>query len=704
MAKIHVVLLLGLAPLARGQEVRFVVGDPATLSCKVLKDVSERSGRRRLWVEVANGGEHTAEPLEFRIEHRSKKLTVKEGASANRTEVAARCAFPFAERRGRGVPSRGKQRYWLAATTGPDEDSLAITVSRACFLDPAAAAEIPAPRLGLGKPEQIPAKGMNGEDLRTSRVQVVNPLASTVDVVFLATLTEPRNEPLLLGARLAPGANDWVISEVPPDVRFEYSTPTHSVKVERLELVDWCLVAAHDSAAAAARFEPAYRGWLRWSEPFPGVAGTVRCSVRFSNGPGSPLVEHRIEGEFTLDSEGGVSLELDPARHPKIPAETLRGLQKTSARNLRSAFADLRRASFEELKTKNVLRFASADAVEVAGPGFVPTDTPLSAEGQARDPEQTPNYTLRGERIAKDGSRSSFEGRLWTTRDLAGGYVVTERRTPAGDWCYQYAYELLNGLPVPSAYRECWGTVKGDLLKEFQAQFSGLRFLGANVAVEPRPPTGPGVDALRAVWEQGYRYADTPRNLRFAFEVRTPGTDLTWQGFREVDGRASLATFRGFRMGTSNFGAFEAEFKTPMSEGQRSSLGFAFFDRLVLWAGRDFNGRDSFEAQFSGCEISEPAADGSFTIAAGIYDRVQAKDGVVVALRSRNRTGGERRFVWSKVGERRVVTKVVTGEEELNVKFASVDGVLLPTEFEFLRVFGRGWGPERIKLREVSLR
>ena len=696
--------LLGWLPEAASpHDNRPIEDDTAALACKVVKEVEEGHGVVRLCVEVSNPGQRAVEPLVFRLEHVPRKAKGKQASSDNRVDLIARVAFPFANRSGRPVPPKGKTRYWLA-TIADAQETLSVTVARACFLEPASLAQPVAPDLEIGKLERLEQKSMDGRPLSVSGVRVVNPLEVPLDAIFLATTKEPRDEQVLLGVRLAPGANDWVISQVVlPGPRFEYDTPHQAVRVEKLELVDWCLVGVPDPGAAAARLERAYRGWLRWTEPFPGIAGSLRATVQSSSGQGQPVLEHELAGRFRLDAEGRASVELDPALNPGIPADKLSGLESASASKVQAAFADLRRASFEELCTRNALRSVAEDAVEIEGAGFAPKDSPYDRSAAARkDPGQTPNLVVRDGRIVASGDRSSFERLLWSARDLGAGYVVTQRRTPAGDWCYQFAYELLDGQPVVCGYRESWGTLQGELLKQFQAQFFDLELDRSGVAVTASPPAGEGAEALRAVWESGYRYPDTPRELSFVFEVRTPGTDGTWQGLREVDGRARLGGFRGFRMSRAGWSGFEAELPSSLAAGQRSSLGFALFDRLVLWSGRDFHGREPFERQFAACEVLAPAADGSFEIRGGPLERVVVKDGLVAAIHFRGSV--ERRFTWTKQGEQRVVARVTTGEEVLSAKYVAVGGWLLPSELELTRVFGPDWGPERIRLRELTLR
>lgn len=670
---------------------------PALLDCRIVKDVSERSGLRRLWVEVSNPGTVPVEPLEFRVEHRAKSGRRAKGKpqAEVRVDMSPRAAFPLASRHGRPVPPKGKQRYWLACSASAADEEAWVGVSQACTPSGDALAQ---PAFVVGKIGSIDQKSFDGTPVAIARVAIQNPLAQTVDAIFLATTTAPRDEQVLLGVRLSPGTNDWVISEVSGRLGFEQSAPVQSVRVQRLELVDWCAVGFADAKAAAALLEAPYRKWIAWTAPFPAIRGRLQGSVQANQGQGVPLSDTHFEGQFTIDAQGRAEVILDG------PSSSGADTSKLAARTVQRAFADLRRDSFEELLAKHRLAIVGSNCVEVDGPSFAGQDTALDFASRAQnDPDQTLNLSIENGRIVGHGDRGSFRRYLWTTRDLGDGYVVSDRRTPAGDWCYQHTYEVLGGLVIPSGYRESWSTVAGDVLQQTQIRLFDQRVDVSGASVVAPPPVGDGVEALRAAWNNGYRYPSTPRELRARFEVRTPGTDWVWQGHRELAGRFVLGGFTGFLMEKPNWAGYRAEFDAKLPGGQQGALGFVFYDRLVLWCGRDFNGRADFDTQFAGCNIHAAGADGAHAIEGGAIDRAFVREGRVSALRWRN--GMERRFTWTNVGDQRVVSKVVTGREELTVeRFQSVDGWILPVELEFQRVFGDDWGPERIRLSALELR
>jgi hypothetical protein len=218
--------------------------------------------------------------------------------------------------------------------------------------------------------------------------------------------------------------------------------------------------------------------------------------------------------------------------------------------------------------------------------------------------------------------------------------------------------------------------------------------------VVPTPPSGPGAAALKAAWDNGYRYPAAGRELRAKFEVRTPGTDFSWQGLRELKGSFVLQDFRGYLMADCGWSGWESDFTTALGPVQKRTLGFVVFDRLILWSGRDFNGRPDFDAQFDGCTIAAATADGRYEINGGPIASVLVREGRVVELALLEKM--QRRFTWTKIGDAQIVTRVQTGAEDLNVKFANVDGTLLPVEFDFKAVFGADWGPEHIRLVDVG--
>ena len=161
------------------QEPKFSSAELGALSCKVIKDLPGKSGIHRLQIEVSNNADQAAEPLEFRLRQTSQK---KKKAQEAVEVLTARASFPFANRFGRAVPPKGKERYWLQTSAyGNEELDFELGVTRACWFTGASAAR---PAIAVGKLAQLEQNTLDGRKVQVSRVRVDNPLSVEVDAIF----------------------------------------------------------------------------------------------------------------------------------------------------------------------------------------------------------------------------------------------------------------------------------------------------------------------------------------------------------------------------------------------------------------------------------------------------------------------------------------------------------------------------------------
>ncbi len=212
---------------------------------------------------------------------------------------------------------------------------------------------------------------------------------------------------------------------------------------------------------------------------------------------------------------------------------------------------------------------------------------------------------------------------------------------------------------------------------------------------------------MRALWEASYRLPSDPIRIRAAFEVLQPGTDGTWRGVKRIQGNLEMigvgAHLRSLQADCDGRLAMEVEL----------ALAGALRDRLLMWHGRDFNARPSFEEFFGGSTIARPAADASFLVENGVVARVLTRDGLVRGWEYPD--GGTRSFSYQDFDGRQAVTKVVTeyrgrrGErsggwtETVSIGLSRVGEHLLPVSLRFEQVFGRDWGPETLKFKGLRL-
>lgn len=667
------------------QEPRPERGALEELTCEVVQTAEGPSGSRLL-VEVRNAGSVHAEPLGFAVTFMPKKK--KDPSTTSRVE---RVMFPYARRFGKGVPPRGKARFWVQVGQLPDGGKFEARVDQACWW----ADEVPPePQVTMGRSKQVKIDGQTGQKIEVTSLVLANPHALDVDLVYLATFQEPRNGQALLGVRIrAKSEREWIISELPWRLQFTSDLALQSTRVTKLELVDWCWVGTPDPEAGRRLFLEMDRGWVRWQKPYAGLSG--RFAYR-SNGDDHDL---RCAGTFVLDGEGAVRVTLEGGADLQVSPQA----EKTALKAFGELFADVCRPSAEEVLKTSKVREVGDGAFELEGEGWWKgAQNGWSGSTSGKDGEFLPNFTLRDGRLAASGDRDDMSGHLWTTRVVTDGWVVVNRRNASDQWNDTYDYTNVGDRVVPSAYRHRMGFVGRGPMNFITLELSDMRLAEvAAVGAQRAPPSGAGVDALRAAWEFGYRYSGTPREFNARFEVRSPATDGVWLGQKTVVGKVHLRGYRGFMRESERWTSYHIEIDAKLPDAQLSMLGMAVDDRLRLWSDRDFNGRASFEEMFAGATIEAADANGVFRIENGRLSRVVVRDGRVVEQSTR--AGHTTQYTWSKVGEAMLVTRTLSGAEDLRVKFSKIGADFVPTSMEFQKVFGDDWGPETVLLSSVKI-
>lgn len=643
--------------------------EEAELSCKVRR--VEPSGEHALLVQVAvkSTAERFAEPAELlvtlgEVEHRVRRLPQ-----------------PEAGRRGRAVPPRGEQSYWLivpAQGRPRGRPRLDVRVVRALFHDGPALEAAPV-TIGAIRHEHVSETGMRYE---VSRLATENSLDRPVDVLLLARCAKPENVRWLFPVRVPPGRGEVVLDGLAPTLDWEpASARTLGVRIAQAEVVDWTASFDVPDAPVLAEFENAWRAWRRWDAPPVGVGGRFR--LRTSRTESGKEVTSRMAGRFTIGPGGEPSLEVvdvagtDDRTPPRAPFAL--------------ALRDLRRPSLAELRAHKTPRPFDATRVSITGTG--------------EREEFGDLFEVRDGRIVASGPADMHAQAkwTWTLEPLGAGYVVA-RRTFWQQALGEHITELREHVLLPGGVVFPTRLVRDERYGELTTRYElVLHDLESNAPVaSDAPPTGAAADALRAAWDAVHAYPDARFDVTADIEVEHRNTDGVWAGVQRVRGKLRLGGFRGFTMHDRGWRecTFEAQGK-DLSAATRAALENAVDDRLGLWRGRDLAGRAPFDVAFRGATVRE-TSPGTFTVEGGAVDRLVVEGGVPCEVRF---VGGRHSFYrWQKVGAAFVVAEVRSGGETLTARFRDAGhGVLFPTELRFEKVFGADWGPETLKFTNVRV-
>jgi len=671
--------------------------DLGALSCSVVESKLGASGTLVV-VEVRNGAAAAAEPLSFEFVTQPKKK-----GAASSTLSAERVLIPHVRRYGRPVAAGGKERYPLLLRWYDADVRFQARVTSALWNAPWPAPAPGKPKLAFDGPKDAESLNHQGVKVNAMRVELRNPEAFDVDVLFRATCTAPRNGETLLGVRLRAGeVRNWIVSQLPSHNPYRSEDTLEGLDVSKLELVDWCYIAPADAQADEQRFRELYANWMRWDAPLPLLEGRFEFAAsarRFEAGGKEMPFEVLGGGHFELDTSGAARLRVD--------APT-RGNAADLEREARAAFgemlADVLRPSAEELLARTRARALGVDVFELDGAGWWRgQNTGWSGSTSGAEGEFLPNFSFRDGRLCASGDREELDSYVWRTRELASGWVVTQREMADGNSKAEFDYvEFEPGLALPVAFRSQRGAggvvFERQLLRVFDVRRSNAP---AAAPTANALPSGDGVETLRAAWDFGWRYPASPRRLRARIEAKTPATDGLWLGRKQLRGELELAGYTGFRTSERGWGSYRFELEGTLSAVERMALGMALDDRLRLWAGRDFNGRASFESTFAGAVIGAPDAKGRFAIEGSRLASVSVRDGRVVELE--RRSGGALRLSWKKFGDDWLVVRTEQGSEHLEVNFARAGDEWAPATLRFERVFGDDWGPEEFKLSNLRV-
>jgi hypothetical protein len=674
-------LAVATALAAQAPEPTFTRGNLADLTCRIADARAVDEWTQVLTIEVSNRGTAAAEPLEFRVEARGKK-------GEPLVEGFARAQLPRVHRHGRPTPASGKQTYQVPTALVAKKAQLTVTVVDASFGSELAVA---APDLRIGAPTQVQSRSLAGE-FPVTKVALHNPFARDLDVLLSVTLQQPKDSVEIYGVRLpANGMLDWTIAQRPGARPFVDMTggPACAMKATKVEVVDWCLVAPCPPELGAELLQPAYDAWYRWPSAPNAFDGAFTFHERRQQpNTTNDYEDESLQGRFHVDADG------------KLTIDAL--ADRASVRNaVRAALQNVIRPDFATLTRTGKLVALGRDRVATQGRGWTWQGNAGSASVGSSTISEWNDLQVDGTRIVSDGVGDGPRTR-WETVPMASGYVVARRHSGTLD--ERFTYRELDGRIVPASYSSTQ-TFGDKLFARCDLVLKELRFQGAK-AVASVPPAGAGAVALRAIWEAGYRLPATPIEVQATFELTNPGTDLVWQRHTKVRG---LLTMQGVGRRAREVDVLVEGDLPPHTKSQLAAM---VRDRLMMWYGRDFADRASFDETFAGATIAA-ASDGTFAVAGAATTAIATGGGLVRAMR---RPGCATKFTWKEIGGVPTVVRVdeAIGEPgaraserwdaAMLLTWTKVGEHALPTTITWERTFGRDWGPETLVLRDVRIR
>ncbi|HEB53796.1 MAG TPA: hypothetical protein ENI87_11140 [bacterium] len=672
-----------------GQEPSFVDGDVDALSCRVVKRADVDEGVALLTVRVDNRGAVDAEPLAFRITWRDRKT--KQSVA----QVFERARLPHVCRYGRPVPAHGRQSYVLRAVGLPRRVRPDVTVAVATFHENG---QVPRFDLAPSKIESVQRSSLVGT-FPVSQVKLHNPLPRAVEVLLRVTMVQPRDGHELFGVRLPAGETvTWTIASAPGagSVFVDPETPPGcAMKATAIELIDWCLVGSPDAGAGAAMLREPYERWYRWPAGTGTLAGTFRYRGRRKQAAGVKSSATANPGYDEFHATGRFSV----VRGGRVRVVVESGADAGVRTLLDRAFAGVLRPNFDELGRDTQFVPIAPERVALVGRGWDPNRRAarnLSTGSGAQRPELADYLVVAGGRIT--GQR----GVVWQTRAIGEHYVRT--RAEGESMIASWGWTEVAGRLVPNSYQSTTRFGE-DVFESAAIELADLSFGGEELPA-PAKPTGPGADALRALWDAPFRLTADPVTISAAFEVRTRGTDLVWRGEKKVRGTVTLRGL-GRHLRQASF-----EFAPPRPAEREMALAAAVRDRWLIWWSRDFNDRQQFDEFFAGARIEGPDAAGDFTVHGHRITRVKTAAGAITGF---VQPGLETTFTRGKAGTGPVTrireqfgaaggSSKARWTATVSIGWQEVAGVWVPAKLEFAGIFGKDWGPETIVLRNIEVR
>ncbi|MBK8101598.1 MAG: hypothetical protein IPK26_31335 [Planctomycetes bacterium] len=680
---LRLTILLGLAVGCPSQVPSFGTGNLDSLTCKVSSLEPTSEGWQTMVVEVTNRGPLAAEPLEFEIVLRERKV------DPPRTETFRRVSLPLVARYGRPAPANGRQTYTLTTALPGKKGAFDVRVIAASWYGNG---DVPKPEVKISEPKGVQRTSLAGS-FPVTEVSFTNPFDRELDVLCLVTLTQPVDVVDLMGFRLpAKATTPFVIATRPGPRCFleRDEAPGCAMKATNFRIVDWSLVGEVAADAGEKLLQPAYDAWYRWPTPAGELSGRFAFTERrLRLNSQTEYDEFTATGRYTVPADGAIRIAIES------------GKDATVALLLEEAFAQVRRPDFAALRQKNQLVPIAQDRVEIRGPGWRNgTGAQVSATGGKVG--ESEDVQVVGERITSTG-RGDGARETWHSEVRGRAWLVTRRTSKFATWTF--AYTELGGLVLPRActFTQLLGSTNPYSIAELRLTEPTP---SGRDAVRPEPPIGDGVAALRTAWDAAWHVPTTAIAWSADFEVTTGKGEDIWRGQKKFSG-----SLQAIGIGR-NLRELQCTFAGKLAPELQTHLTAALADRFNIWWLRDPNDRLPFDEFFAGAKVAAADAGGTFAIEHGPVASVAVGDGLVRGWRTA--FGLEHRFHYQAVGGRQVVTKVTIEHsgaksterwtETVLVGFQPVGELLLPASLRFERIYGKDWGPEVITLTNIRLR
>ena len=658
-------------PVASGDDElrpRFLPGTPDVLEVDVVDD---KAGARTgvLSVEVRNRGRAWAEPLAFEVVLESTK---KNSKLVQRHRLQ-RVPVPLAGRAGRAVRPGRTERWWLPRPfTGDEKVRWHVWVIAASFFDgpgftecPATLGELVDSRAELKNQSQYPVRVLLRSPAEDGRVRL------------FAEDLGPDEE-----RRIGADARPAMMADLPQDL-----PPVHG-ELDELEIVDWSVLVDTRSEVGRNRLEAAWEVAARWAEPQPVLRGEVQY-VMEGQSWSLPSDGFRGRASFALHPGDGVRLDSKRELDDRERSALVYGIGSAFAPLRRPDFATWARGREFQIDGDEPLRvfvpstpggngaFSLLSIHEIVGGRIVRSFSPGVDSRLEEVYRDVPAPDGRALRVFAEQAQVSFE-RRW----------LQQRST--------WKHAFTDGLPWVQEYLEERFGFDNEPTGRLQLTIEEVRFEAARD--RSAAPTGSGVDALRAAWEQGYRYPEG-MDVRARFTVSTPQKPSEWLSRRQTNGRVR---FEGWRGGVPCCASFDVDVDRVRGE-EAESLASIFQARTSIWCRQDPAGRRPFREVFAGAVIEpRPNRPGLFDVEHREIREVRVRDGRVAAMALQD--GRHREIDWAmrhgelvpievreRFGDRTSRVGLKWGKLEAQ---ASEPVRLFPTELEIEDWFYEGWGPE----------
>jgi len=699
------------APAAQDAPI-FEARDVDKLRCRVVSVENRDASTTVLEVVVSNRSDLTAEPLRFRIEDGKRRRG--RNAPAPAAQQFERARLPLVGRFGEGI-APGKSRRYVVQAYLPDSKRPQVTVEQANFHRGAP------PRDKQPQPvveDLRPTRGTNqflGQTFDTASFSIHNPLPRAADVWLRADYVRPVKDQLLLAYRVPAGQTRRVQLGVLPNVRcFDDSDTAFATDVELadVQVVDWIEIAPIDHDDARRAFLDSYATWHRWPDTLRQATAKFRTTEVGVDRHGKRDVKLRISGTLTVGADHRLTVELDDrssARLRKLSADN-DGFSWSSGGFLqRQATRHLRRRSVADVERDNELKWIEAQTVQLFGPTFYVDSSGSWTRGADGYSSQAPRFALDNGRITRSGyGYNETNDHVWTTAKLGQGWVLEQEldepmhSTRARRETWKHA--LRDGIAVPTEYHLVV-TNDGEPEEDQRVEFSdwqldlapqGAAANAGPVAAAGPPPTGAGAEQLAQAWSRLYRFPRERTQWTAKLRVQTNGTDLSWQGHDDF-----TAKFTRVGVGTDR-PEIQLDLRGAVSQQVEADLASVYFDRLGIWFGSDPQSMGAFDEAFAGATISKRNAGGWHRLQDHPIAEVRVQDGLVREFKFA--TGLHRRFHYETFEGTELITRIerdVKRGTETRIRPARLGTWIVPTRYEFVRIFGDDWGPEIFALSEL---